>query len=81
MPPEAKLTEVVLKRVCAVPVRRPCEPKSTREPSFSWSLWELGELRQVIGDGEPRSFARNINMHLWADARIIIQRAQRQAKY
>jgi hypothetical protein len=49
--------------------------------SLLGSFWELGELRQIIGDGEPRGFARNIDMHLWADAWIIIQRSQRQAKY
>jgi hypothetical protein len=70
-------------KVSSLPMAGPKgKHKETGMPYFIniGSFWELGELRQIIGDGEPRSFARNINIHLWADAWIIIQRAQRQAK-
>jgi hypothetical protein len=36
------------------------------------SLWKFCKLWQIIGDGEPRRFARDINMHLRPDAGIVI---------
>ena len=57
------------------------EPIADLRTAFFLLLGKLDELRQIIGDGKPRSLARDINMHLWSDARVVIQRAQRQADY
>ena len=43
-------------------VLAPMTQSRSESRPFSWSFRDLGELRQIIGDGEPRGFARNINM-------------------
>ena len=38
-----------------------------------------GQLREIIGDRVPGRFAGHVDEKFWLDARIFIQRAQRQA--
>jgi hypothetical protein len=41
-------------------------------------LWSRGQLRQIVGDGEPRRLARDVDMLRRPNARIIVECAERQ---
>ena len=48
-------------------------PSATSSCSRGGDLWSLGQLRQIVGDGEPRRLARDVDMLRRPNAGIIVE--------